>query len=232
MSGALLLGLVASVLQIGLGHWHAVQVAHTQPEKLAAFEGLYETQTRAPALLFGIPNDETERTDYAVHLPGALSILAFGDIEAQVSGLKDWPRSERPPTRLPFVSFHLMVALSGYFLALPAWGLWLWWRRKLVHNKLFLRVAFWSMPLPVIACQVGWVAAEVGRQPWVVYRVMRTSDAVSPASVVSAGQILLTIIVLAVIYAAIFVGWVYLIRRQLEKGPEEPVAESRQEVTA
>jgi len=224
LAGALVLALAASVVQFGLGHWHAVQVAHTQPEKLAAFEGLYDTQKRAPALIFGIPNDREQRMDYAVALPGALSLMAFGDIDAEVAGLDQVPRDERPPMMLTFFPFHLMVALGGLFLLIPAWGLWLWWRRKLVKNKLFLRVAFWSMPLPVIACELGWIAAEVGRQPWVVYRVMRTSDAVSPAGVVSAGQILLTMIVLAVIYAAIFVGWVYLIRRQLIKGPEEPVA--------
>lgn len=229
MAGALVLAFVAAVFQFGLGHWHAVQVAHTQPEKLAAFEGLYDTQTRAPALLFGIPNDEAERMDYAITVPGALSLMAFGDIDAEVAGLKDWPKDERPPMMATFFSFHLMVALGGFFLLVPAWGLWLWWRGKLVKNRLFLRVAFWSMPLPIIACELGWMAAEVGRQPWVVYRVMRTSDAVSPAGVVSAGQILFAIIALAVIYAAIFVGWVYLIRRQLAKGPEAPGSE---EVTA
>ena len=221
LASGLVLALVASVVQMGLGHWHAVQVAHTQPEKLAAFEGLYDTQEGAPALLFGIPNDETERTDYAVAVPRMLSLLAFGDMDAKVQGLKDWPKDQRPPTMLTFFPFHIMVALSGYFVLMPALGLWLWWRKRLFDSRLFLRIALWSIPLPILACQLGWMSAEVGRQPWIVYRVMRTSDAISPASVVSAGHILFSIIVLAVIYLGLFVGWVYLLRRQLTKGPAE-----------
>lgn len=219
MTIALVVALGASIAQLPIGHVHVVQVARYQPEKFASFEGLYETQTAAPALLFGVPNDEAERVDYAVRIPGALSLMAFGKLDAEVKGLKDFPREDRPPMAITFYSFHLMVMLGMYFIALSMLGLFLLWRKKLFDSRLFMRLAFWSIPLPIIANELGWIAAEVGRQPWIVYGLLRTADAATPAYVVSAGQIILDIVVLGLIYAVLFVAWVYLIRRQLKRGP-------------
>jgi len=216
---SLIVGLLAALAQLPLGHLHAVQVAETQPAKLAAFEGLWETQDNAPLLLFGIPDAETERTDYAVSLPGLLSIGVGGSSDAVVQGLKDFPREDRPPLLLTFGSFHLMVALGMYFIALTLLGLFLLWREKLYHSKLFLRLCLLSIPLPFIANELGWIAAEVGRQPWIVQGLMRTSDAVSTS--VPAGQILFSILLFSAIYALLFFVWIFLLRRKLKHGPDE-----------
>ncbi len=219
---AMVMAFVAAAAQFPLGHYHALQVAHTQPEKLAAFEGLYETRTRAPALLFGVPNDEAERVDYAVGIPGGLSLLVYGDLDAEVKGLKDFPKDERPPVALTFYSFHVMAMLGGYFVALPALGLWLWRRKKLFDSRWFLKLAFWSIPLPFLANELGWIAAEVGRQPWIIYHVLRTAEAASPRDVVPGRQILIDLVATLVLYALLFTVWVYLIRRMLKAAPEGP----------
>jgi cytochrome d ubiquinol oxidase subunit I len=218
---ALVAGFLASAVQVPLGHFHAVQVAETQPVKLAAFEGLWETQTNAPLLLLGLPNAEKERTDFAVELPGLLSIGVGGSTDTEVAGLKDFPKEEWPPLYPTFFGFHLMVGLGFYFIALTGLGLLLLWRRRLFENTLFLKVAFLSIPLPVIANELGWIAAEVGRQPWIVQGLMRTDEAFS--TVVPAGQILVSIGLFTVVYALLFCVWIFLLRRKLQKGPESEI---------
>ncbi|MDP6636051.1 MAG: cytochrome ubiquinol oxidase subunit I [Phycisphaerae bacterium] len=218
LRASLWVALLSSMAQMPLGHYHAVQVAQTQPEKLAAFEGLYETQRNAPALLFGIPDDENETVNYAIEIPGALSLLAFGDANAEVKGLKDFPRDERPPMAVTFYSFHMMVMLGGWFVLLPLVGLFLTRKGRTVKSRLFLRAALLSIPLPVIANELGWIAAEVGRQPWIVYRVLKTADA-SSAAVVTSGEVLVDMLLLTVIYIGIFGAWVYAIKRIMNKGP-------------
>jgi cytochrome d ubiquinol oxidase subunit I len=218
---ALVAAFLASALQVPLGHFHAVQVAETQPVKLAAFEGLWETRTNAPLLIVGIPNREQRRTDFALELPGVLSIGVGGSTDTVVAGLEDFPEDEWPPLLLSFFSFHLMVGLGFYFIALTALGLFLLWRRKLYDNKLFLKAALLSTPLPVIANELGWISAEVGRQPWVVQGLMRTDQAFS--TVVPAGQILASIVLFAAVYSLLFCVWIFLLRRKLESGPESEV---------
>lgn len=216
---ALIFGFLAASMQLPIGHGHAVQVARTQPEKLAAFEGLFETQKGAPALLFGIPDEERRIVNYAVEVPRALSVLVDMDPEAEVQGLNDFPRDEWPPLAMTFFPFHLMFYCGMFFIALTAWGVFLLWRKKLYDNKLFMKIAFFSLPLPLVANELGWIAAEVGRQPWLVYRVpgMRTSEGVS--TVVSAGEILTSIVLFSLTYGLLFFLWIYLLRRQVQKGP-------------
>ncbi len=221
LNTALVVGFLASVVQVPLGHFHAVQVAETQPAKLAAFEGLWETQTNAPLLIMGLPNPEQERTDFALEMPGMLSIGVGGSTETEVAGLKDFPRAEWPPIHMSFFSFHFMVGLGFYFIGLTALGLFLLWRQQLHENRLFLRVVLLSIPLPVIANELGWIAAEVGRQPWIVYGLMRTDQAFSTA--VPAGQILASLVMFTVIYTLLFCVWVFLLRRKLLKGPESEI---------
>jgi cytochrome d ubiquinol oxidase subunit I len=196
-------------------------VAKTQPEKLASFEGLFETQKRAPALLFGIPDASEGKIHAAVEVPWALSIMISGDPDYEVKGLNDFPPDERPPLGLTFVPFHLMFYLGMYFIGFTGLGILLLWRKKLYSNKLFMKLAFFSIPLPIITNELGWIAAEVGRQPWIVYRVpgMRTSQAVSIS--VTAGEILASIIMFSVIYTLLFFLWIYLLRRAVRKGPED-----------
>ena len=218
---ALVVAFLASVMQLPLGHFHAVQVAETQPAKLAAFEGLWETQTNAPLLVMGLPNPEQRRTDFAIGLPGVLSIGVGGSTETEVAGLNDFPEEEWPPLLVSFFNFHFMVGLGLYFIGLTALGLLLLWRQRLHENRLFLRVALLSIPLPVIANELGWIAAEVGRQPWIVYGLMRTDQAFSTA--VPAGQILASLVMFGVIYSLLFCVWIFLLRRKLLKGPESEI---------
>jgi cytochrome d ubiquinol oxidase subunit I len=215
---ALVLGLLASVAQWPLGHYHAVQVAQTQPAKLAAFEGLWETQRNAPLLVFGIPDVTRERTDHAIGLPGLLSLGVGGTTDTVVTGLRDIPPSERPPVLVPFAAFHVMVGLGAYFVALNGLGLLLWWRRRLWQTRWFLWVAALSLPLPVVANELGWIAAEVGRQPWIVQGLLRVEEGCSER--LPAGQVLASIVMFALVYALLFVVWIKLIRKKLWRGPE------------
>ena len=218
LKSALIVAFAASILQLPLGHYHTVQVAETQPEKLAVFEGLFDTTARAPLLLFGIPNSDKGRTDYAFGLPGFLSFLVSGSFDTEVQGLNDFPSDEWPPIFLPFVSFHVMVALGFYFIGLTCLGMVLLWKNRLYGNSLFLKAAIYSIPLPIIANEIGWIAAEVGRQPWIVYRVMRTKDAISTS--VSAGEVLFSCIMFTIIYILLFCIWIFLLKRALKDGPE------------
>lgn len=216
---AIIIAFVSSVLQVGLGHYHAIQVAFTQPEKLASIEGLFETQKRAPALVFGIPDKEARTVHAAVRLPGLLSLLAFGNLNTEVKGMNDFKDDELPPLSLTFYPFHLMVILGFYFIALPALGLLLLFKKKLFDSKIFMWLALFSLPLPIIANELGWITAEVGRQPWAVYHLLKTRDAIS--TIVPANHILFSIIVFSIIYILIFFAWVYVIKKQLNRGFED-----------
>ncbi len=201
-----------------VGHEHGFQVSKTQPAKLAAFEGLWETQTRAPLMLLGFPNEQKEMNDFAIRIPGLVSLFVGGTFDTEVQGLKDFPREDRPPVAMSFWSFHLMF-YSGLWMALVAFiGLILWLLKKLTAHKAFLWAAAITVPIPFFANEVGWIAAEVGRQPWVVYNELRTSDAVSAA--VSGGQVMASIIMFSMIYTLLFGLWIYLLRKQFKKGPD------------
>jgi cytochrome d ubiquinol oxidase subunit I len=209
--------------QFFTGHHHAVQVARTQPAKLAAFEGLFETQRGAPLALFGVPNAEAGRLDYEVSIPGNLSFLVGMSFDTEVQGLNDFPRDEWPPLGLTFYPFHLMFIMGVFFIGFAMLGLLLLWRRKLFDpsstlSRWYLGGAVIAMPLPFVANELGWIAAEVGRQPWAVYGMLLTRDAVSVT--VPAWQILASIIMFAVVYTALFVLWIFLLRRKLAQGPE------------
>ncbi len=218
LKSAVLPAFAAVLLALGVGHHHAIQVARTQPAKLAAFEGVWESGTGVPLLLFGVPDPAAERTDYAVGVPNLLSYAVGFSKETRIEGLKAFPREDRPPVLTTFVSFHTMVYLGGWFALLSLAGLLLRARGTLARNRAYLRAAALTLPLPFLANEVGWVAAEVGRQPWVVYQLMRTREAVSAA--VPAGQILASIILFGVIYSLLFGVWVYVLRRLIDQGPQ------------
>jgi cytochrome bd ubiquinol oxidase subunit I len=221
---ALVFGLVASVLEvIPFGHEHARQVARTQPEKFAAIEGLYTTQTGAPLAVFGYPVDKPPTLKAPIEIPGLLSWLAFGDVNASIRGLNEFPYDEIPPLWLTFVSFHNMVILGFYFVLLTAVATIALARGLLWNNRRLLKILLWSIPLPLIACQLGWIAAEVGRQPWIVYHLLKTTDAVS--FTVSAGEILFSLILFTGIYLCLGALYIYLLVRKINHGPE-PAAES------
>jgi len=218
LKSALLPSLFAIFFAMAIGHHHAVQVARTQPAKLAAFEGVWETQTGAPLLLFGVPNGDAERTDFAVGVPNLLSLMVGFKKDTRIQGLKDFQRADRPPLLTTFFSFHSMVYLGGWLFMVALIGVALNLKGAAVRNRAFLHAAAWTIPVPFITNEVGWIAAEVGRQPWAVYNLLRTSDAVS--AVVPAGQILASIVLFSLIYALLFGVWVYLLGRQIVQGPQ------------
>lgn len=215
---ALVVGFISSVAQLGLGHYHAIQVALTQPEKLATFEGLYETQKNAPAIIFGIPDEKNDRIIAAIKIPGLLSLLTHGRFDAEIKGMNDFPKELRPPLAITFTTFHMMVGLGMYFIGLTGLGVLLLMFNRIWALRSYLWLLLISVPLPFIANDLGWISAEVGRQPWAVYHVIKTSDAASMT--VPAGHILFSIMLFSLIYVLLFFSWLFLIRRHVAKGPE------------
>jgi cytochrome d ubiquinol oxidase subunit I len=214
---ALALFIIASLLQLGLGHLHSVQVAKTQPEKMAAYEALWQTRSRAPFTVFGIPDEKNQKVRLQIAVPGMLSALIYFDARETVKGLNDFPPRERPPVFLPFVSYHVMILLGLAFIGLALWGLTLVVRKKADSSRTYLKLLLLAVPLPYLANELGWIGAEVGRQPWAVFRVLRTAEAASP--VVPAGQILFTLALFVVMYALMAVVGLGVIFKMVKKGP-------------
>jgi cytochrome d ubiquinol oxidase subunit I len=213
-------GLVFSFLEImPFGHLHAQQVARTQPAKFAAIEGLYTSQTGAPLVIFGIPFSEPPPPELKakMEIPGLLSYLAFGSVNAHVQGIQEFPVEDRPPLWITFVSFHNMIALGNLFLGLMSLAAFRLFTGKLHGDRWLLKALVWSVPLPLVAIQLGWISAEVGRQPWIIYRVLRTSAAASPA--VSAGHLGLSLAAFSATYLALFAVWLFLMIRKATAVP-------------
>jgi len=179
-------------------------------------ESLWETTTRAPVYLFALPDEKNEKNKIEIGaIPGMLSFLVRHDINAEVRGLKDFPKDERPPVLITSFAFKGMIGLGCYFVLATLFG---WWKRKrLVDNPRYLKLMLLSIPLPYVACELGWIVAEVGRQPWIVYGLMKTSDAVSPIAV---SQVLTTLVAFIVVYGLLGVTGFYLIAKNALKGPE------------
>ena len=221
LSLAIVFGLVTSLVELfPSGHLHARQVAHTQPEKFAAIEGLYSSQSAAPMVLFAYPVTPPPELKAKVEIRGLLSWMAFGSINAPIRGITAFPPENRPPLWLTFVSFHNMVVLGLYFIAAMAWGAWQLHRRRLWESRRYLMLLIFSVPLPLAACQLGWMAAEVGRQPWIVYGLLRTSDAVSKN--VPAGDVLFSLVLFGLLYLLLGALYVYLLVREIRHGPPGP----------
>ena len=212
--------LIFSLAEIVQGHIHGAEVAKIQPTKLAAMESLWDTQAHAPMALFLIPDPKHERNvaEFA-KIPGMLSLLAYDSTSATVKGLKDFPKDDRPPVLPTFIAFRLMVAL-GFFFALVTLVAFLK-RKKLESSPFLLKVLLYSIPLPYIALQAGWIVTEVGRQPWIVYGLMRTKDAVSP---IAASQVGITLAAFIAVYGVLGAAAFYLIVKHVRRGPEPAVA--------
>ena len=219
MKLALTFGLIVSLLEVfPFGHIHGQQVARTQPEKFAAIQGLYSTQRGAPLVFFAFPTLPPPQLRAPVEVPGLLSWLAFGDLRAPVKGINEFPADQIPPLWPTFVSYHNMVLLGLYFIVLMLVGVIQLRRKKLWGNRRLLKFFIWSIPLPVAACQLGWITTEVGRQPWIVYHIMKTSDAISKT--VGAGEILFSVILFSVIYLLLGSLYVFLFIQEMKHGPE------------
>jgi len=218
---ALVFGLISSLVVAISGDAHGVHVTQVQPAKLAAMESHWETTTRAPLHLIAIPDEKNERNRIElISLPGLLSLLGHHDINAEIKGLKDFPPDERPPVWPTFVSFRIMVGLGTLFILLTVVGLFL--RNRLVESPRYLTAMMYAIPLPYIAIELGWVVAEVGRQPWIVYGIMKTSDAVSPVAV---SQVASSLVAFVLIYGLLGAIGFYLMFTHAKKGPE-PEAQS------
>jgi cytochrome d ubiquinol oxidase subunit I len=213
-------GLAAALLLVVTGDMRGIDVAKTQPAKLAAMESHWETQTGAPMTLLAWPDAKNARNAVeGLIIPGGLSLLAFHRAGAEVKGLRDFPPDERPPVLLTFLSFRIMVAIGG-LIVLLALGAWLFARRGTITAKpLFLKALLFAIPLPYIAIQLGWIVAEVGRQPWLVYGVYKTADGVSKS--ISSGQVLLSLLGFTVVYGLLAAVDVFLLTKFARKGPEE-----------
>jgi cytochrome d ubiquinol oxidase subunit I len=178
---SLAMGAIAALLQPLSGDLSAKDVAKRQPAKLAAMEALYETQRGAPLLLGGIPDDAAKTVHHAIEIPRGLSFLAFADPDAEVIGLDRIPRDQWPPTLITHFAFQIMVGLGTLMAAVGAAFFWLRWRRpQLLNHRAVLSCIAACTPLGFLAVEAGWTVTEVGRQPWIIYGVMRTADAVSP----------------------------------------------------
>lgn len=194
---ALAVGAASAIIQPVTGDYLAKDVADRQPAKLAALEGHFETSSSADLILFGLPNEETREVDYAIRIPAMLSFLAHGDFNAEVMGLDQFPEEEWPPVLITHVAFQIMV-LSG-FLMMAAGLLYFffYWRK---HPALYSRWFLWLIgictPLGFIAVEAGWTVTEVGRQPWIIYGIMKTEDAVSTMPGLQYSFYLITIIYL------------------------------------
>ncbi|WP_022849967.1 cytochrome ubiquinol oxidase subunit I [Limisalsivibrio acetivorans] len=221
MKIASVFGLLSAFAVFLIGDFHAAEVAKTQPSKFAAMESIWETQEGAPVIMFAVPDSENERNSVEIlPLPKLASILAYHSPNAEVTGLKDIPKDERPPVGLTFFSFRIMVGLGTLFLLLTVLAYY-YSRKGVIENKtLLLRVLLYSIPLPYIAAQVGWIVAEVGRQPWIVYGLMKTSDAVSVN--ITTSQVFLSLLGFLVFYGTLGVVDIYLLFKFARKGPEAP----------
>lgn len=212
--------LISVVLVVATGDRHAKQVARTQEAKFAAMEGLYSTTRGAPLVLFSLPpTQEGKRVGPELVITHLTSFMAFGNFQAPVKGLEEFPPSEWPPIAITFLSFHNMVILGNIMFLVALVGVVLIWRKKIFEARWWHRAAFWSLPVPTIAIQLGWLAAEVGRQPWIVYGLMRTDQGTS--KVVTAPEIVTSIALFTVVYLFLGALWLYLLRREVLHGADE-----------
>ncbi len=217
-----MLTLVAPV-QIFAGDLHGLNTMEHQPAKVMAMEGHYESYPEgAPFVVFGIPNDEDERVDFPIEIPGLSSLILKHDINAPLEGLKTFPKDERPPVAIVFWSFRIMVGLGMLMFLLGLISLWMRWRRRLYDSSLLHRFALVMGPAGFVAVIAGWITTEVGRQPWVVYGLLRTEDAVAPIGVPAVSTSLLAFVV---VYFLVFgAGTLYILKLMAHAPhPGEPV---------
>ena len=223
---ALVVATIFSLGQLATGHKSADGVAKNQPAKLAALEGHFESNEPADMYLFGWVDKEKQKV-IGFRIPGGLSFLLEYDFNAPVKGLNAFPKEDQPSqVNAIFQFYHLMVAIGIGMILLTLLGSYLWWRNKLFHSKWVLWLFVFAALLPQIANQAGWFAAEMGRQPWVVYGLLRTSESFSQA--VSANQIVTSLILFFLIYSLLFTLFVYMLNKKIKHGPyEEDNSEDR-----
>lgn len=214
---ALSVGMIAIFLQGFLGHLSGQVVAKHQPSKLAAFEGLYKTEKGASLSLMGVINAKEKKIDYDISLPKFLSFLAFNDFSAEVKGLDQFPEKDWPNVSVVFQVYHLMIFTWVWMFTMLLIASFKWWKNSLFESKWCLWLLTFSVFAPQIGNQAGWVAAEMGRYPWIVQDLLRISDGLSKA--VTANQVLGSMILFGLVYFFLFVLFIYLLNEKIKHGP-------------
>ncbi|MHB8412376.1 MAG: cytochrome ubiquinol oxidase subunit I [Candidatus Acidiferrales bacterium] len=221
-----LVGVIASILQLyPTGDAQGAMIARYQPVTLAAMEGLFHTERGAPLAILGQPDVANERLDNPVVIPRGLSFLTYRAWTAEVKGLDQFPRDTWPhQIELVYFSYHIMVGLGTMFIAIFVIAAFLLWRGALYRHRLMLWVIMLALPFPLIANMAGWITAEVGRQPWLVYGLMRTSQGPSP--LVSVGSAWFTLIGFMGLYTVLGILYLFLVYREIERGPDDGAVDS------
>ncbi len=218
MKIGIIVAAVAITFQTLAGHLSGQVVARHQPAKLAALEGIYKTQKGAPLSIFGFPNSETETINYNLAIPDLLSFVAFESFDAEVKGLDQFPRKDWPNVPVVFQVYHLMVAMWAFMIITLTIAFWKWRRGTLFKGRKTLWLLVFSVFFPQLANQAGWVSAEMGRYPWIVYDLLRISDGLS--KVVTANQVFGSIIMFGTVYSFLFCVFIYMLNEKIQKGPE------------
>ena len=204
--------------QIFIGDQHGLNTLEHQPAKLAAIEAHWETGSGVPLILFTIPDDANATNRFTIEIPRLGSLVLTHSLDGTVKGLKDFPADQRPPVALPFFAFRIMVGIGLVMLGLVMASWWLRWRGRLFDTPLFLRSCMLVGPLGFVAVIAGWTTTEVGRQPWIVYGLMRTADAVSPS--LTGWDVLVSLLFYVAVYLIIFPAGFLVMARIIRKGPE------------
>ena len=216
-SMAMWMAAVVAPAQIAMGDAHGLNTLEHQPAKIAAMEGNWEATDGAPLVLFGLPNMTTERTDYAIEIPHLSSLILTHSWNGRVPGLKDFPRADRPNSPIVFWSFRIMVGIGFAMLGLGAWSLWARVKRRLYESTWLQRAAILMGPSGFVAILAGWVTTEVGRQPYTVYGLLRTTQSVAP---IAFAGVATSLAVFAVVYFVVFGSGVIILLRMMGHTPE------------
>jgi len=215
---ALVVATVFSLSQLFVGSKSAEGVARNQPAKLAAMEGHFDSSAKAPMYVIGWVNKQKQETR-GLNIPGGLSFLISGDFNTPVKGLNSFKKDEQPSqVNAIFQFYHIMIAAGISMIALTLLACWYWKKGTLFNKKWLMYLFVWSVLLPQIANECGWFTAEMGRQPWVVYGLLKTSDALSKT--VTANQVVFSLILFAVVYAFLLLLFLFLLNRKIQHGPE------------
>ena len=214
----LVVAVVASIGMFLTGDFSARQVANTQPVKFAAMQGVFDSTTGAPMIIFSLPPTQDGPANApSIQITSFLSLMTHGDMNAVITGLNDFAKDLWPPVTMTFLAYHNMVVLGTIMLLVMAGGAFMWWRGRMETSRSWLWLAVIATPAPLIATELGWATAEVGRQPWIVTGLMRTADGVSPN--VSAFDVGVSLLLFGGLYVALAVFWLFLLRRVLMTGP-------------
>jgi cytochrome d ubiquinol oxidase subunit I len=220
LKAAVLFASITVPVQVMVGDQHGLNALKHQPIKVAAMEGHWEQQPKGegvPLVLFAVPNEKAERNDYEVAIPKVGSLILTHTLDGEIAPLKSVPATERPPVKPVFYAFRVMVGLGTLMLVLALASLWAWWRNRLYGSRLLLSAWRVMMLAGFVALLSGWYVVEIGRQPYVIYGLLRTADAVSP--VIAAASVMTSLIVYATVYAIVFGAGIWYLRRLIQKGP-------------